>query len=359
MSRPKGVCENNMTLKNKLLVSTLGATMILTGVTSVGVGNGQGDLPLGVGLETKKASASTSATTNKKQKIKKDSMLDYVNNRRAEHNATVAKKNGNKSYSQKLRHNQDLTDFANWKARDMARNRYYDHTSLDGKTVQQQFDSHFGKNYHLYYIGENILMSNRKVPKEIFKEYAFNKWHNSKGHDKNMINAKFTEFGFGYYFDETTGYTYAVQHFGRIDKNVNNDALSGKRNPSSVMKKSYKSKEIGTNHGEFPSTYGSDGKYYSYKNGDLETGTKKSYKPYKFTKTKPKATAKKTSTKPKTKPKATPKKTTKKAKIYVVKRGDTLGKIAKEHNTTVNKIAKDNKIKNVNIIKVGQKLTIN
>lgn len=43
---------------------------------------------------------------------------------------------------------------------------------------------------------------------------------------------------------------------------------------------------------------------------------------------------------------------------YTVQRGDTLGKIANQYNTTANKIAKDNNIKDANKIYVGQKLTI-
>lgn len=43
---------------------------------------------------------------------------------------------------------------------------------------------------------------------------------------------------------------------------------------------------------------------------------------------------------------------------YVVKSGDTLSAIAKKYKTTITKIASDNKIKNVNLIKVGQKLVI-
>lgn len=43
---------------------------------------------------------------------------------------------------------------------------------------------------------------------------------------------------------------------------------------------------------------------------------------------------------------------------YVVKKGDTLSKIAKKYGTTYKKIAKDNNIANPNIIHVGQKLII-
>lgn len=43
---------------------------------------------------------------------------------------------------------------------------------------------------------------------------------------------------------------------------------------------------------------------------------------------------------------------------YIVKSGDTLGAIAKANNTTVAELAKANNISNVNLIKVGQQLSI-
>ena len=46
------------------------------------------------------------------------------------------------------------------------------------------------------------------------------------------------------------------------------------------------------------------------------------------------------------------------ADTYTVKSGDTLSAIAKEKNTTVDTIAKKNKISNVNLISVGQVLEI-
>ena len=43
---------------------------------------------------------------------------------------------------------------------------------------------------------------------------------------------------------------------------------------------------------------------------------------------------------------------------YMVKKGDTLSAIAKAHGTTVSKLAKLNAIQDVNLIRVGQILTL-
>lgn len=45
-------------------------------------------------------------------------------------------------------------------------------------------------------------------------------------------------------------------------------------------------------------------------------------------------------------------------KTYTVKSGDTLSEIANKYNTTVQKLVKDNNIKNANLIYVGQKIVI-
>lgn len=60
-----------------------------------------------------------------------------------------------------------------------------------------------------------------------------------------------------------------------------------------------------------------------------------------------------------TKPKPISKpKPEKKTQVYTVKRGDTLSAIAAKYGTTVNKLAKDNKIKNPNLIYPGQKIKV-
>ena len=43
---------------------------------------------------------------------------------------------------------------------------------------------------------------------------------------------------------------------------------------------------------------------------------------------------------------------------YVVKRGDTLGRIARQNNTTVEELARLNNIKNVNLIRTGATLRL-
>lgn len=47
-----------------------------------------------------------------------------------------------------------------------------------------------------------------------------------------------------------------------------------------------------------------------------------------------------------------------KTTTYTVKKGDTLSSIAKKYETTVAKLAKDNNIKDRNLIKVGQKIKV-
>ena len=44
--------------------------------------------------------------------------------------------------------------------------------------------------------------------------------------------------------------------------------------------------------------------------------------------------------------------------LYIVKRGDTLSQIALNYNTTVNAIARENRISNPNLIYPGQRLII-
>lgn len=44
--------------------------------------------------------------------------------------------------------------------------------------------------------------------------------------------------------------------------------------------------------------------------------------------------------------------------IYTVKKGDSLSAIAQAHGTTVKRLAELNNIKDINVIRVGQKLAV-
>lgn len=70
---------------------------------------------------------------------------------------------------------------------------------------------------------------------------------------------------------------------------------------------------------------------------------------------KPTTVKKPTTTKKPASSKTTPKTTW---KTITIKRGDTLGAIAKKYHTSVGALAQENKIKNVNLISAGRKLKV-
>ena len=87
------------------------------------------------------------------------------------------------------------------------------------------------------------------------------------------------------------------------------------------------------------------------KNAGLNGYSKPKTSNNKSAKTTTKTTVKKVSSKSTSKSKS-------KQVIYTVKKGDTLSAIANKYKTTVSKLAKDNGIKNVNLIYPGQKIKI-
>lgn len=76
-------------------------------------------------------------------------------------------------------------------AKDMAKNRYFSHNSLSGKTVKQRIEDNGYKasGMRLYYVGENIAMGQRSV------EQVMQSWIKSEGHCKNMMSKNFKEIG--------------------------------------------------------------------------------------------------------------------------------------------------------------------
>lgn len=96
-----------------------------------------------------------------------------------------------------------LTAVANEKARDMAENNYFSHTSPTYGSPFQMLQQ-YGIRYRT--AGENIA-AGQKSPEEVM-----NSWMNSSGHRANILNPSYTEIGIGYYAGGKYG-TYWAQEF--------------------------------------------------------------------------------------------------------------------------------------------------
>ena len=117
-------------------------------------------------------------------------MLDFVNAARAEQGIAP------------LKFDMELLEVARTKAKDMADNDYFSHTS---PTYGSPFDmiNDFGIEYS--YAGENIA-KHRSV------QNAFDALMNSDGHSKNILNSRFEYIGIGI-ADKQVGGTIYVQMF--------------------------------------------------------------------------------------------------------------------------------------------------
>ncbi|WP_270165117.1 CAP domain-containing protein [Paenibacillus sp. SYP-B4298] len=95
-----------------------------------------------------------------------------------------------KSGLQPLVSDDALANVALDKAKDMANNNYFSHTS---PTYGSPFDmmSQYGIKYS--YAGENIA-SGQQSPAQVMQD-----WMNSQGHRENIMNANFKKIGVGYY----------------------------------------------------------------------------------------------------------------------------------------------------------------
>ncbi|GMK39873.1 hypothetical protein PCCS19_29280 [Paenibacillus sp. CCS19] len=83
-----------------------------------------------------------------------------------------------------------LTTVANDKAKDMAVNHYFSHTS---PTYGSPFDMMTAYGVKYSYAGENIA-AGQKTPQEVMTA-----WMNSAGHKANILSANFKKIGVGYY----------------------------------------------------------------------------------------------------------------------------------------------------------------
>ena len=180
-------------------------------------------------------------------------MVDWVNNHRAEQ----SQPNEQGAYTDiPVENNQQLTDFANWKAQHMAQNGYFDHTTPDGQTVEQQYKNMYGGLGEFDYIGENIFKAEGDLTQEEFNAYAFKGWRNSEGHNKNMLSGA-TDMGYGSYrhVDGDKVVWYGTQTFGHnedksteiLDNHIEYGEKRGDKtyhNPLESYDKSYNAEDI-------------------------------------------------------------------------------------------------------------------
>ena len=106
-----------------------------------------------------------------------------------------------------LKLSSQLTSAAQTNAADMARNNYFSHTGLNGSSMVDRAKE---TGYKYSALGENIA-AGKATP-----EGTIRQWMNSSGHRANILNAKFTEIGFGYANAPNSPYRhYWVQVFGK------------------------------------------------------------------------------------------------------------------------------------------------
>ena len=98
-----------------------------------------------------------------------------------------------------------LTAVANEKARDMAVNNYFSHTSPTYGSPWQMLQQ-YGIRYKT--AGENIAYNQRSA------KDVMDAWLHSSGHRANILNADFTDIGIGY-FDENTRPYWTQEFIGR------------------------------------------------------------------------------------------------------------------------------------------------
>ena len=99
-----------------------------------------------------------------------------------------------------------LTAVANEKARDMAVNNYFSHTSPTYGSPFQMLQQ-YGIRYRT--AGENIAAGQRS-PEEVMQS-----WMNSSGHRANILNSSYTEIGLGYYAGGSYGSEWVQLFIGK------------------------------------------------------------------------------------------------------------------------------------------------
>lgn len=100
--------------------------------------------------------------------------------------------------------NNSLEHSAKGHAWDMSNNRYFSHTSKDGRSMSDRivFAGYYFNGYKSFTVGENIAYGQQSI------EEVMDGWFKSEGHCKNLMNPQFKEVGVA------ENHNYWVQDFG-------------------------------------------------------------------------------------------------------------------------------------------------
>jgi uncharacterized protein YkwD len=103
--------------------------------------------------------------------------------------------------------NDTLNNVARWMANDLATNNYFSHTDSLGRDPFLRMDQ-MGYDYNTWR-GENLVAGTETAP------YAFQMWHDSPGHNENMLGAHYTVIGIARVYSATSNYGwYWATEFG-------------------------------------------------------------------------------------------------------------------------------------------------
>jgi uncharacterized protein YkwD len=106
-----------------------------------------------------------------------------------------------------------LSGAAGLHAIDMANHSYFDHYNANGQGPTERFSALGGTGG----VGENIiytqiLESRKHIDVQLLEDFQL-RWMNSSGHRKNLLNPRYTHFGYGIAVSPDGDRVYAVQTF--------------------------------------------------------------------------------------------------------------------------------------------------
>lgn len=105
-----------------------------------------------------------------------------------------------------LKRNANLTQAAQWLAKDMAERGYFDHTDRQGRNIGKRIPDFGYINYRM--MAENIAMGQRSATEVVAG------WMKSAGHRENLLNPEYREIGVGVTLPRGKSRAHWVQDFG-------------------------------------------------------------------------------------------------------------------------------------------------